>query len=114
MYLSDRDLRWAIERGQLLVTSKTEGPMLIGPSSIDLHLDGVDEAKIWNIPKFRAENKTRGHGDEPELHVGTFDYKPFAREFLVPPKTFKPTEKPPDDELVFRRGDEVLVRPRGF
>jgi dCTP deaminase len=112
MFLSDRDLRWAIVQGHLIVTQPDGKPNLIGPTSIDLRLDSADQAKVWDIPKFKSHNKTHGHGDVPELRVGTFDYKAFAGEFQKSPKLIHPGET--TDELVFRRGDEIIVRPRGF
>ena len=50
MYLSDRDLRWAIECGDLIVDPK---PERIDSSSIDLHLDSIDQAKVWDIETFQ-------------------------------------------------------------
>ncbi|HEV3255800.1 MAG TPA: hypothetical protein VG013_02865 [Gemmataceae bacterium] len=112
MYLSDRDLRYAIKCGHLLVIPPPDQPKQVGPTSIDLHLDKIEEAKIWNIPKFKQRAKAMGYGDEPELHIGTFDYKEFAGEFQIPPKTVRRGEA--TDELVFRRGDDIIVRPHGF
>lgn len=120
MYLSDRDLRWALKQGHLLVVTPTDcadpgtkkevGP--IGPTSIDLHLDRIEEAKIWNIPKFRDATRTMGHGDDPELPIGAFDYKKFSGIYHTAPKSIKKGEK--TDELVFRRGDQIVVKPGGF
>ncbi len=112
MYLSDRDLRWAMRQGHLLVVPAPDKPKQIGPTSIDLHLDRIEEAKIWDIPKFRNRCKQMGIGDVPELRIGTFDYKEFAGEFQVAPKTVKAGEG--TDDLVFRRGDEIIVKPQGF
>jgi dCTP deaminase len=115
MFLSDRDLRHAIEHGLLIVSPYPGKPTQIGPTSIDLHLDKVEEAKVWNIPKFREQNKRLGHGDVPELRIGTFDYKAVAGEFQKEPRLTKKDEPPPPpDELVYRRGDSIIVRPGGF
>jgi deoxycytidine triphosphate deaminase len=51
MFLSDRDLLWAIAHGQLIVIPPPDKPKQIGPTSIDLHLDRIEEAKVWDIPK---------------------------------------------------------------
>lgn len=110
MFLSDRDLRWAIVQGHLIVTP--DNPELIGPTSIDLRLDSADEAKVWDIAKFRQRNKMLGHGDVPELNIGSFDYKEFAGEFQKVPQVIHSGETTSD--LVFRRGDEIIVRPQGF
>jgi dCTP deaminase len=112
MFLSDRDLRHAIDHGLLIVDPPPGQPKQIGPTSIDLHLDKVEEAKVWDIPKFREKNKNLGHGDVPELRIGKFDYKAVAGEFQKAPRLVKGDESP--DELVFRRGDFIIVRPGGF
>jgi deoxycytidine triphosphate deaminase len=112
MFLSDRDLRWAIAQGDLIVTESPGKPCLIGPTSIDLRLDSADQAKVWDIEAFKKHNKKHGHGDVPELHIGSFDYKAFAGDFQKPPVVVKPGTT--TEELVFRRGDEIIVRPRGF
>jgi len=109
MFLSDRDLKWAITKGDLLVIPY---PPKIGPSSIDLRLDKADEAKIWNIPKFKEDNRIKGHGNAPELRIGTFDYKNFADEFMCSPPNVKPGDDNPG--LVLRRGEEIIVKPYGF
>jgi dCTP deaminase len=111
MYLSDRDLWWALERGQLLVIGCE--PRQIGPTSIDLRLDRVDQARIWNLPKFKEETRNLGYGDFPELRIGSFDYKEVAGKYQCPPPTYRAA--PPEEEVkVFRRGDEIIVRPGGF
>jgi dCTP deaminase len=108
MYLSDRDLSWALRHGLLLVDPP---PTQIGPTSIDLHLDKVDEAKVWDIPKFKAKNKRDGLIEAPLLSIGKFDYKEFAKEYLKPPPAKKEAS---DDDLVYRDGDKIVVKPRGF
>jgi dCTP deaminase len=111
MFLSDRDLLWALQHGQLLVVPLPDTRQ-IGPTSIDLHLDSADEARIWNIPKFKEKNRTLGHGEVPELRIGTFEYKEFAGEFQCPPPTVRAGQS--TEERVFRRGDEIIVKPGGF
>lgn len=103
MYLSDRDLRWAIEQGNLIVEPK---PTKIDPTSIDLHLDSVKQAKIWDVAAYNKELVT--HGQEPfELRIGKFKYPDFAPKYLIPP---------PEDQSkpVFRRGEQIVVKPGGF
>jgi dCTP deaminase len=107
MYLSDRDLRWAIECGRLIVEPK---PDKIDSTSIDLHLDSVDQAKIWNIAAFRESGEIEGH--EPyELRIGKFDYRKFSGKYLRPPPDESKTDA---DDLVFQRGKQVVVKPGGF
>jgi dCTP deaminase len=110
MFLSDRDLRWALAQGQLLVLPYPGEPRQIGPTSIDLHLDRVEEAKVWDIPKFRNRNRIHGLGDAPELRIGTFKYDEFAGEYQTAPRDegVEPTD------LVFRRGRQIIVKPGGF
>lgn len=103
MYLSDRDLRWAIECSNLIVDPR---PEKIDSTSIDLHLDSVEQAKVWDIKKYEEDQKINGH--EPrELHIGKFEYKKFAPRYLA---------KPSDDksQSVFQRGNQIVVRPGGF
>lgn len=103
MYLSDRDLRWAIECGKLKVEPK---PDRIEPTSIDLHLDVVEQAKVWDIE--HLERNQKADGQEPrELRIGKFEYKNFAPKYLIPP---------PEDKTkpVFRRGRQIIIKPGGF
>ena len=103
MYLSDRDLLWAVERGSLIVEPK---PATIDPTSIDLHLDSVDQAKVWDVEAYNRDHKISGN--EPyELRIGRFVYKDFAPKYLVAPPANK-------DALVFRRGEEIICKPGGF
>ena len=57
MYLSDRDLKYAIECGKLVCTP---APTRIDATSIDLHLDAIKEAKIWDIEKFQKAQQATG------------------------------------------------------
>src|SRR5947209_2245490 len=103
MYLSDRDIRWAIETGRLIIRPR---PEKIDPTSVDLHLDKIDQAKIWDIEAIKKSNKTSGLQPD-EVRIGQFDYRPFSIQFLIPlPEN--PT-KP-----AFRRGHEVVIKPGGF
>ncbi len=103
MYLSDRDLRWAIEQGHLIVEPR---PDKIDPTSIDLHLDSVDQAKIWDIEAFNKEQNIHGLPD-CELRIGKFDYKEFSPKYLINPPQ-DPTKR------VFRRGSQIVIKTGGF
>jgi len=111
MYLSDRDARWAIERKLLIVESPNDNDSpKIDPSSIDLRLDRVEEAKVWDIEAY-AQHIGAGSG-EPVLHVGSerYQYGKMSK-FLVSP----PAEIPGDQgQKVYRNGAEIFVRPGGF
>lgn len=56
MYLSDRELNAAIRDGRLIV----DPPTKVGPTSIDLHLDSIEEARIWDTRKLSTRNRDHG------------------------------------------------------
>jgi dCTP deaminase len=107
MYLSDRDLRWAIDCGNLIVDPK---PERIDPTSIDLHLDSVDQAKVWDLESYNRDQAVNG-GEPGELRIGRFQYKAFAPKYLKPPPENPSAAEAP---LVFRRGRQIIIRPMGF
>lgn len=104
MYLSDRDLKFAVETGQLIVTPP---PTEFDTTSIDLHLDNVDQAKIWNVEEFKRRQENSG--SDPWLRVGKYKFRTFSKEFYksVP-------EDSSSSNLVYRNGDRVILRPGGF
>jgi dCTP deaminase len=114
MFLSNRDIRWAIDCQQLIVEPRPEESGLgYDETSIDLHLDEVQEARIWDVESFarkQAESGAKG----PELHLGRFAYGRFSEDYLIDP----PEEAGDDGErarqLVCRRGRQVIVKPGGF
>lgn len=103
MYLSNRELRDAIESGRLIVRPK---PAEYDPTSIDLHLDKISEAKVWDVESFAKGQKAAGI-PKPELWLGSFEYRAFGGTYLVSP----PTDP---DAAVYRRGQEIVVKPGGF
>ena len=106
MYLSDRDLAYAIQLGHLIVNP----PAKIDPTSIDLSLDHVDQAQIWDIGRMAHDQAVFG-GSEAILELGKFKYPIFAEKYLTTPPEMK------DDDTttkVVRHGKAVLVRPGGF
>jgi hypothetical protein len=56
MFLSNRDIQWAIDCQQLVVDPRPE-TFGVGydETSIDLHLDDVKEAQIWDVEAFAKE-----------------------------------------------------------
>ncbi len=107
MYLSDRDLQYAIECGKLIFKPR---PEKIDATSIDLHLDAISEAKIWNIDKFSQHEIVTGR-KRPELRIAQYKLGAFGEDYLISP----PEEKPDGPlQLVIRRGLQVVVRPFGF
>jgi dCTP deaminase len=106
MYLSDRDLRFALETHQLIVDPL---PSEIDTTSIDLHLDKIDEAKVWDVRAFVEQQADAGL--PPILGVGKFNHKAFAKKFAVP----VPSEETAGPEgKVYREGAKVIIRPGGF
>ena len=103
MYLSDRDLRYAIETGRLTVEPK---PKTIDSTSIDLHLDSIEKAMVWDIDKFAQINKESGH-PERRLRTSSVEFKAFSERYL---------KKVPADEneLVFRTDKQVVIRQGGL
>src|SRR2546428_111786 len=102
VYLSDRDIKWAIQRGDLIVDPP---PAKIDPSSFDVHLGPIDQAKIWDTKKFAERQKM--HGSEPYVRIANYDYKKFAPEYAVAP----PKDPPADNDFdVFQSGNAIIVR----
>src|SRR5689334_15453823 len=84
MYLSNRDIKWAIECGHLIVDPPPESYSSgYDETSIDLHLGPIAEAKIWDVVRFAKTQSVSGH--RPELVLGEFEYAKFATEYLCDP-----------------------------
>jgi dCTP deaminase len=111
MYLSDRDLRAAIESGALIVEPPAGvSAAKIDPTSIDLRLDHVREAKVWDVHALSRRNAIAGF-NEPLVRLGKFKYPEFAEEYLIPPANY---DEKCQNNKVFINGDSVLVKPGGF
>lgn len=106
MYLSDRELREAIKNNSLIV----EPVGKIGPSSIDIHLDVVEEAQVWDMEKVLEHNQAHGY-NERELRVSRIQYGTISEDYLKPPPHESETN---DSDKVFRRDQEIVLRPLGF
>jgi dCTP deaminase len=114
MYLSNRDIKWAIDRNHLIVEPRPETHGLgYDETSIDLHLGPITEAKVWDVDKFGEAKKNEG-GKGPELGLGSFNYANFSGTYLVPPPDESPDPKKRDKQLVCRRGNQIIVKPGGF
>lgn len=114
MYLSDRDAKWAIERKLLIVESpEGDGPPKIDPSSIDLRLDRVEEAKIWDVAAYTKHVNVGGAGaGEPILHVGSQWYKyGEMSKFLISPPNRVASDV---NQKVYKNGEAIFIRPGGF
>jgi deoxycytidine triphosphate deaminase len=103
MYLSDREMEYAIKCGRLIV----DPPTKIGATSIDLHLDKVEQARIWDIDKYRDHNIKHGLPDT-EIRISNYHYGTMSKLYHAP--------VPPDgkDVKVFRRDRQIVIRPFGF
>lgn len=107
MFLSDRDLIYAHKIGDLLVEPR---PNLIGPSGIDLRLDSIEEAKLWDVPGFEEAMARQGMM-QPSVVVRGFEYLKFASAYAVP----LPVLTEGSSELkVYRKADSVILNPGGF
>ncbi len=107
MYLSDVDLRLAVQCGDLIVEPLPQEE--IGATSIDLHLDSIEQAKIWDFETLAADNSQLGLSRR-ELNVARMSYGTISRKYLVPP----PREAEVGEGLVFSREDAIILRPHGF
>jgi deoxycytidine triphosphate deaminase len=103
MYLSDRDLEWAIKCRRLIILPE---PKKIDASSIDLHLDSVEKARVWDVARFETDNLDAGH-EGRELRTSKINYKNFSRRYQIP----VPSDPTRD---VFRRHNQIIIRPGGF
>jgi dCTP deaminase len=107
VYLSDRDLRLALAAGLLIVNPPPEE---IDTTSIDLHLDRIDQAKVWDVRAYEQQEEDAGR-TRPALGLGRFDYRQFATTFAIPIPT---RSQAPSGARVFRDGDRVILEPQGF
>lgn len=74
-------------------------------TSIDLHLDKIEEAKVWNVERFKDRQSETGN--DPWLRVGKYRYSDFSKESCQ--------DIPEDSEqLVYRNGNQVILKPHGF
>jgi dCTP deaminase len=116
VYLSGRDIRWAIDCGKLIVDPRPEE---LGrgydETSIDLHLGPVSAARVWDTDVLAQMNTEAGRAPPdgaPEVSLGSFEWEPFARRHQNPIPPYDP--KKAGNQLVYLRGDEVVVRRFGF
>lgn len=68
MYLSNRDILQAIQDGRLIFDPP---PERIDATSVDLHLDRIEEARIWDITRFRDDQQVQGNA-RPELRIARY------------------------------------------
>lgn len=107
MYLSDGELKKAIDDKTLVFHPP---PDVIDPTSIDLHLGSIAEAKVWDIEKYTAHQNDAGNS-RPELRIGQYNLARFSSRYLTTPPDFDESRSGP---LVSKRINQVIVRPGGF
>ena len=114
MNLSNRDIKWAVECGTLIIDPP---PEYFGGGydecSVDLHLDAVENATVWDVRRYAARGKGSGN-PRPELMLGAFDYRVFSKDYLVEVPEEGKHDEADGEVLVYRKGLQVVVRPRGF
>lgn len=103
MYLSDRDLEWAIACKRLIISPP---PQKIDATSIDLHLDSVEKAMVWDVESYSSDSQDAGH-EPKELRTSKINYKKFSLKYLNP----VPTDQ---NQPVFRRHNQIIIKPGGF
>jgi deoxycytidine triphosphate deaminase len=123
VYLSNRDIKWAIDCGKLIVDPPPETfDAGYDETSIDLHLDSIGQgARVWDIDAYNqalqqaVQGRGISTGSPNELRLGKFDFNVISARYLteVPPE---PPEGQPNPHLVFRRrnADEIVVKRFGF
>src|SRR4051812_13287378 len=107
MFLSDRDLEYAVEGGDLIVDPR---PAEYGPSDIDLRLAPIEEAKVWSTQAYTEAMV--GLGGSLSVGFDNFNYKTFSDRFAVPVPRYDKDAKP--DQKVYRDGERVILCPGGF
>jgi dCTP deaminase len=110
MYLSNRDIKWAIDGGRLIISPRPEDSGKgYDETSIDLHLDRLEEAKIWDVQALLESEDARG-SRHPEVKIGRFNWARVSETYLRDP----PEWSEDSNENVLCRGPEIIVRHGGF
>jgi dCTP deaminase len=102
MYLSDNDLKEAIDNSKIICDPT---PKSFGYASFDVSLDSIDAAKIWDVHGYEASLRAAGH--DPYLHIGKYVYGEFSLQ------NTKPVPEDPAGS-VYRDGDRIIIKPTGF
>jgi len=118
VYLSNRDIKYAIDCHKLIVDPRPE-ELEAGydETSIDLHLGPVDSARIWNVERLVADAMTSGRGcpdGAPEVYIGGFNWEGFANAHQIPVPSQDADPERATRQLVYRRGNGIVVRRFGF
>ena len=111
MYLSNTDILAAIKAGELIVKCGKGDQPIVCDTSIDLRLDSIETAKVWDTVKLAEHNRRHGHGPL-EVKIARFDYSAVASEFTMQPVPER--EDRHREAKVVRRDDAIIIRPSGF
>ena len=111
MFLSDRDIKFALQNQQLIVIPP---PAKIDTCSFDVHLDKIEQAKVWNVKKYE-EMQSQCGGDR-YLGVGspTYSHQKFHDEYGMPIPVKRDVKDVAPKALVYVDGEKVVVEPGGF
>lgn len=124
MYLSNRDIQWAIACGKLIVDPRpedwrddagNEDPRGYDETSIDLHLGPLSSAMIWDLDQIRESDRGTGRArpdEAPAIYLGAFDWDYMAQHLRQVPVGERDGDG--HNRKVFRRDNEIVVRPFGF
>ena len=118
MFLSNRDIKWAIDCGKLIVYPRPEAckpPKGYDETSIDLHLAPVDDARVWDLTELGRSDKARGRRTEngPEVSIGTLVWDSISAEYQKPVPR-ESIDSQGNKRLVYRKDNEIIVRRFGF
>jgi dCTP deaminase len=119
VYLSNRDIKWAIDCGKLTVDPRPESHTPAkgyDETGVDLHLGPLSTAQVWDLDKLRASDQARGvdvAGQSPEVHLGALDFRTMAADHLKPVPEGE-VDAQGNQRLVFKRGSQIIVRQLGF
>lgn len=116
MFLSNRDIKWAIECGKLIVDPPPEHFNAgYDETSIDLHLDAIEKgARVWDIESYARQRSEHGSRKHAEIELGSLEWETLSGDFLIEAPEEGANADASDLPRVFRRSDAVIVRPLGF
>src|SRR6266849_6018325 len=110
----NRDIKWAVDCGKLTVDPRPEYFNAgYDETSIDLHLDSVRVARVWDIEAYKEKVKARGSHRHAELELGNFEWDAMQTEYMVAVPEEVPDSEEQQKQKVFRRSNEIVVRPFG-
>jgi dCTP deaminase len=114
MFLCNRDIKWAIDRGKLIVRPRPEDLNAgYDETSIDLHLGAVSSVRVWDAASLADSQRSRG-ANGLELYLGGFALAELAEQYLIAPPPEAASRGERDGQPVCIRGSSVIVKPGAF